>query len=224
MKNNSFKGLLCKDMLMLKSYRKTLLIFLLVFFATSMLQKSFGSFLPVMMILGLGMGALATFSYDEIAKSDKFLLTLPITKKDIVLSKYILVILFTFAGAIVGILLSLFVTPLIFKEAISLSELVGSVIGAWFAISLLESIQIPSIYKWGAEKGRMQIFIIFAGVAIVLGGIFFVLQKMGIDFSLLTQILKDYSSYMVVGLLLLSFILYYISYRVSYRIFLKKEV
>ena len=104
---NQIKGLILKDLLQLKSYKKTLIVFIIVFVATSIAQENTKNILIVMMTLGLGMFSIATFSYDEMAKADKYLLTLPVTKKDIVMAKYILVISSTVLGAFVGVLTSI---------------------------------------------------------------------------------------------------------------------
>lgn len=104
---NQIKGLMIKDLLQLKSYKRTLIVFVIVFIASSMTQEHTRNVLTVMMTLGIGMFSIATFSYDEMAKADKYILTLPVTKKDIVLAKYILVIASTVIGAIIGVVASM---------------------------------------------------------------------------------------------------------------------
>lgn len=63
--------------------------------------KGVSVMVAVMLTLGFGMFGMATFNYDEQSKTDRYLLTFPLTKKEILLSKYILVILSTVIGAIV---------------------------------------------------------------------------------------------------------------------------
>lgn len=104
---SQIKGLMIKDLLQLKSYKRTLIVFVIVFIASSITQEHTRNVLTVMMTLGIGMFSIATFSYDEMAKADKYILTLPVTKKDIVLAKYILVISSTIMGAIVGVVVSI---------------------------------------------------------------------------------------------------------------------
>lgn len=104
---NQIKGLIIKDLLQLKSYRRTLIVFIFVFIAASIAQEHTRNVLTVMMTLGLGMFSIATFSYDEMAKADKYILTLPLTKKEVVLAKYVLVIASTVVGAILGVIVSI---------------------------------------------------------------------------------------------------------------------
>lgn len=44
---------------------------------------------------------------------------------------------------------------------IDYNSLLFTTLGGLFGISLILVIQIPSIYKWGTEKGRIQMFILF---------------------------------------------------------------
>ena len=106
---NIIKGLIVKDLLQLKSYRKTLIIFIVIMFIFSVMnqqQTEMINIFSMMLILGFGMFGIATFSYDEMSKADKYIMTLPITRKQIVLSKYILIIGATIIGGILGGIIS----------------------------------------------------------------------------------------------------------------------
>ena len=104
---SKIKGLIIKDLLQLKSYKRTLIMFIVIFIGLSITQEHTRNVLTVMMTLGLGMFSIATFSYDEMAKADKYILTLPLTKKEVVLAKYVLIITSTVIGAILGIIASI---------------------------------------------------------------------------------------------------------------------
>ena len=106
------KGLITKDILQLKSYKRTLILYLIIFLSASIVQENSNSIIGMalpMLTLVFGMMSIATFSYDEMAKADNYLLTLPINKKDIVKAKYTLTVCATiigaFAGLIVGVLI-----------------------------------------------------------------------------------------------------------------------
>ena len=88
---NVIKGLITKDILQLKTYKKTLIIFIVIFTLTSISgEGGIGNMLAIMLTLGFGMFSMASFNYDELNKADRYILTLPLTKKEVVLSKYIL--------------------------------------------------------------------------------------------------------------------------------------
>ena len=180
---NVIKGLLTKDLLQLRSYRKTLIIFIIIFIFTGISQettKGIGVMVSVMLTFGFGMFSMATFNYDEQSKADRYVLTLPLTKKEVVLSKYV------------------------------------------FVIGLIESIQIPCVYKWGAEKGRIQMFIVAAIILLLIGGIFFVGQKSNINLPV-NDVLNNIINFLQIILILATIIIYYISYRISCRIYKNKE-
>ncbi len=220
---NKIKGLIIKDLLQLKSYKKTLIVFIFVFVATSIAQENTRNTLTVMLTLGLGMFSIATFSYDEMAKADRYILTLPLTKKEVVLGKYILVITSTIIGAILGIIASSILSIVITKEQPIFLELVELAIGSIFGIGLIQSIQIPFIYKYGAEKGRIQVFIAIAVVAFLLGGGVWLGEKYGVnlfDSLMIETVVKV----IPIILLIATAIIYFVSFQISYRLYHKKEM
>ena len=89
---NRIKGLIIKDLLQLKTYRKTLILFIFVFVVSGMQQETMDSamsMITIMLILVFGMVGIGTFSYDEMAKADRYILTLPLTRKEVVRAKYV---------------------------------------------------------------------------------------------------------------------------------------
>lgn len=220
---NVIRGLITKDLLQLKSYRKTLIVFMIIFICTSVseqIQEGIGNAIIVMITLGFGMFSMATFNYDEMAKADRYILTFPITKKEIVISKYILVILSTIIGSVVGIIISLISTFIISHEVPNITDLISIALGSILGIGLVESIQIPCIYKSGAEKGRIQMFIITIFVALVIGGICFLAEKF--NFNILK--IKELNKLLPSIFLIIYLGMYFISYKISYKIFKNKEI
>lgn len=223
---NIIKGLITKDLLQLKSYKKSLLIFIFVFVITGMEQETAGGVVTMitnMLILAFGMVAMATFSYDEMAKADRYILTLPLTRKEVVKAKYILSIILITVGAILGVLVSGIITYIMSKELPDFGDLISCALGGILGIGFVEGIQIPCIYKFGAEKGRMQIFIVVALMAFLLGGIFFIGEKVNINLPM-GDISTILSKFLPLILLVITAIIYYISYKIAYKIYIKKEI
>lgn len=220
------KGLIIKDLLQLKSYLKTLIIFMIIFVLVSVEPKNSNTdgILIIMMTLGLGMFGMATFSYDEMAKANKYILTFPLTKKEIVLSKYVLQFLLTIIGAILGMILSVIISLVLDKGIPNFIDLISISLGGMLGIGLVESIQIPCIYKMGAEKGRIYMFIITVVCAFVFGGVIFLGEKIVANFSInlayINSILESFLPVILLGLILIE---YFISYKISYKIYSKKE-
>lgn len=221
---NIIKGLIIKDILQLKSYKRTLIIFIVIFTLTSISQESNTmDILIIMLTLGFGMFSMASFNYDEFNKADRYILTLPLTKKEVVLSKYILVIFSTILGSIIGVVLGLILSSMFYKQLPDIKELISVGLGGILGIGIVEGIQIPCVYKWGAEKGRIQMFIITALVALLVGGVIYIGENTNIQLST-NNILNILSTFLPIILITLTIIVYYISYKVAYKIYSRKEI
>lgn len=219
---NIIKGLILKDLLQLKSYKRTLIVYILIFILTGFAQettKGIGVMVAVMLTLGFGMFSMASFNYDEQAKSDGYFLTFPLTKRNILLAKYILVILSTIVGAIVGVLASILIIYFIDKQLPNINDILYTILGGIFGVGLIEAIQIPCVYKWGAEKGRIQMFIVAALIVVLALGVLSFVSDLNISISA-----NKTENFIPIILTLLIILIYYISYKVSYKIYKNKEV
>ncbi len=217
------KGLIVKDILQLKSYWKSLALIAVIFILSAIPQDegqgSIAVMLPIMMAIGFGMFSIASFNYDESSKADRYLLTLPVNRKDIVLAKYILTFCATAIGTVLGVVTSLAVLIFIKNAQFDMSELLLGAIGGMFGIGLIQSIQIPCIYKMGAEKGRIFAILIAMVAGILAGSVAFITVDSGTEVS--TSI-DDTIIGAILGVAML--ISYFISYLISCRIFEKKEM
>ena len=221
------KGLLKKDLYNLATYKASLII-IIIFCGISIIGTDAVTIAPTIICAIVGMISLSTFSYDEISKSNKYILTLPTDRKELVKEKYMLAIVATLLGGILGMLLTIIVVNIMNylrpENIISLDykSLVISTIGGIFAISFLQSVQIPSIYKWGAEKGRIQMFILVLIIVAILGGIYFLINKTNINIDM--EMIKNFINKFGVWILIIStIIMYYISYKIAYKIYKNKE-
>ena len=221
------KGLLKKDLYNLASYKTTLII-IVIFCGMAIIGTDAIYWGSVVIGIIVGMISLSTFSYDEMAKSNRYILTLPVTRKEIVLEKYILAIGATILGSLLGFVLTLLIGNIMNYVRpdnvidINIDTLLATTIGGLFGVSLIQAIQIPSIFKWGAEKGRIQMFIVLFVLALIGAGVGFLIKESGlsVDIAKLESVLKNFGLFLLV---LLSFIIYFISYKVSYKIYKNKE-
>ena len=221
------KGLIKKDLLNLSSYKTTLLI-IIIFCSFGIVGTESITMAPIVICTIIGMISLSAFNYDESSKSDKFILSLPITKKEIVLSKYILAISSIIIGGLLGIILTILIANIL--NIIRPSDLISidyqnlfiSTLGGMFGIALIQSIQIPSIYKWGAEKGRIQMFIIIFAIILLIIVLSLLATKFNISINM-GQIEQFLNKYGILILILSMIIMYSISYNISTKIYLKKD-
>ncbi len=222
------KGLLKKDLLNLASYKQSLLIIIAFLAIFSAFNKGMIQFLPIAVSTAMGMIVLSTFNYDEIAKADNFILSFPTNRKEVVKEKYILVVSSMILGGIIGVILTILVNYIMmninpeFQVVIDYHSLLVTTLSGMFGITLVEAIQIPSIYKWGAEKGRVQMFIlIFLIVAIITGAVFlFSHFNIGLDLDSLNTFLSNYG---LIILIITTIFMLYISYKISCKIYCKKS-
>ena len=221
------KGLLKKDLYNLATYKVSLIIIIL-FCGIAIIGTEAITIAPAIICGIVGMISLSTFSYDEISKSNKYILTLPTDRKELVKEKYILAIVATLLGGILGMVLTIIVVNIMNylrpENIISLDykSVVISTMGGIFAISFLQSVQIPSIYKWGAEKGRIQMFILVLIIVAILGGIYFLINKTNINIDM--EMINNFINKFGVWILIIStIIMYYISYKIAYKIYKNKE-
>ena len=222
---NGIKGLIVKDLLNLSHYKFSLLIIIVVFIGLGVSSKSSLTFMPIMLMTAIGMIGLSTFSYDEISKADKYLLTFPTNKKEMVKAKYILIIGMIIIGAIVSIIVTYGINYIVYSEIPDIKPILTMVLGGVFGISLVEAIQIPSIYKWGAEKGRIQMFVLIILIGALIGGLVFLLTSAGLSVQFNTnqilEFIKNFGTYILIAVILL---MYLLSYKLSCKIYMKKEI
>ena len=206
-------GLIKKDLLMIKGNMRQVMLFLIVFLILALQENNIIVIVPVFVSM---MVFITTFSYDEYNKWDAYAITLPISRNDIVKSKYI--------TSVILWLIALLVTVVIvgimgfFEQNINYFELFGMILGCVFSIVLLESIMFPLIFKFGVEKGRIGVFVGVFVIAALLGFVF-----TGIDLDNATGFVDFFNKYYYLLLPLVSIVVLIISYFVSKRIYLKKE-
>ena len=221
------KGLLKKDLYNLATY-KTSLIIIILFCGIAIIGTDSITIAPGVVCGIIAMISLSTFSYDEMSKSNKYILTLPINKKELVREKYILAIGATVLGGVLGLLLTIIVVNIMNylrpENIINLDYqgLIIATLGGVFGISFLQSVQIPSIYKWGAEKGRIQMFILVLIIIAILSGIYFLINKASINIDM--EIVYNFiTKFGLMILIMGTIIMYFISYKIANKIYKNKE-
>ena len=197
------KGLLKKDLYNLATYKASLIIIIL-FCGIAIIGTDAVTIAPTVICAIVGMISLSTFSYDEMSKSNRYILTLPANRKELVTEKYILAIGATVLGGILGMLITVIVVNIMNY------------------LRPEKTVQIPSMYKWGAEKGRIQMFILVLIIVAILGGIYFLINKANINIDM--EIVNNFiTRFGLIILIVSTIIMYFISYKIAYKIFKNKE-
>ncbi|HHW69075.1 MAG TPA: ABC-2 transporter permease [Tenericutes bacterium] len=218
---NSIKGLLIKDLLQLKSYKKNFILSTLIYLVLIILESknsNIGNTGPIMIMFLFSIYAMATFNYDEKSKSDRYILTLPLTRREIILSKYVFCISSVLIGAFFGTIIGILIPYLINNIKPNFDSISSTLLGGMVALSFIQSIQIPYIYKYGAEKGRLQIYLVMMVIVIALTLIYMLVPEIDLSF------LDIYSHLIPIIGIILILLNYFVSFKISCKIYNKKEV
>ncbi|WP_313639674.1 ABC-2 transporter permease, partial [Paenibacillus sp.] len=168
------------------------------------------SFFGGMVCILSAMLPVTALSYDERAKWDKFALTMPVSRRDMVTSKYVLGLSFSLLGVII-----FFLCNLLTKVELSLN-LTTSLVFLGLGILVL-SLTLPILFKFGVEKGRILMMLIF----FVPAGIIMLLPNLGLSFTRPSENLLKMLTYAApVALIAIALI----SIMVSIRIYQRKEI
>lgn len=216
------KGLLLKDILVLQKQFKTMpLIF--VFYAflgfaadNYRFLASFTPFIFITMLLG-------SVSYDEISKWNGLALSMPVTRTQLVLSKYLLVLFLSAVGMLASNAYGYFML-LVMKQPITI-ELLAVSLASTLASLLLIGVLLPVVFRFGVEKARYFMmavcFAIFA-LAVIIGksGLF---SKITLPQFLIQMSEAQFLKYLTRGGIGITLIFMIISILVSDRIVKKQE-
>ena len=208
-------GLLLKDFYTLRQYLKTM-AFMFVFFAliSSGLDNP-AAFFEGFIILMSMMMTITTFSYDALAKWDRYALSMPVTRKEIVAAKYLISVILGLGGAIIAFLISLAVLKFKPVEGFGLTEHLYSTLGIIGIALCFSAILLPLIFKFGVEKCRFLLMAIFAVPAAVMVA----LSKMGVSMPSESSLIAFIKLFPVLVILF-----YLLSFSISVRIFSAKEM
>lgn len=162
------KALLIKDLTALKSSLKLFLaataVYFLLFF-----KESPETVVMVLTLMTFFLN-LNSLSYDEKANWNAFALTLPLSRKKLAASKYLLsLVLF---GAAIALSLLLGLGLMLAFPQLDFTEYCVTGLAMMGALMLLQAAALPVSLKWGTEKGRLMLLIFFGlgALAMMFGG------------------------------------------------------
>lgn len=163
------KTLLVKDYRILMTQTKSLFILAIVgvIMVISSMDIDFLTGYMMMMAMVLSLG---TVNYDELDNGMAFILTLPASRKTYAVEKYVL----TFVNIVlcaVAMLIIYFITRGFINWQFQAIDMISVTAGWICGIMLAASVMIPLYLKFGAEKRRVVMMILWGIVAVVaIGG------------------------------------------------------
>ncbi len=211
------KGLILKDILnlrpQLKIFGLMILIYAVIFIPTGQADFISGFITVISAVI-----VVTTISYDDLAKWDRFALTMPITRKEVVLSKYVSMLLFSIAGAIIASIFN--IAGGYINKDINIAQVLLTSVASLSTALIFGSIILPLLYKFGVEKARF--FIILCALiptAIVVVGVQ-ILNRLDISIPIPSEDLLENMIYLIP---VVAMILVVVSYFITLKIYIKKE-
>lgn len=215
------KGLLTKDLILLKAQSRSMLIILM---CGIMMSFAFEKTVVIGYLAIIGtMLAIGTLSYDEFDNGFSFLFTLPFARKTFVREKYLLCIGCTAALVLCGsviafILMAVSNTPDIMQEILMSA---GSMIMVSF---LFTAFLLPIRIKYGSEKGRTITYIFYAAILLLTFAGSKLMELTGMNAPAFIAKLDQMNPYVILGILCLCVcLILFISEKISEGIIEKKE-
>lgn len=150
------KALILNNLLYMKQTLKNYIFIFILFLGIGFISGN-PMFITTILIIGLNQ-TMTSMSYDENYKWNEFALTMPVSPKKIVISKFLfsygILVISGIIALIFGLILGLF------SQTPAFDEILISIVGTLIAASYLINSIIPLIYKFGIEKSRILFFTI----------------------------------------------------------------
>ena len=213
------KGLILKDIYAVKGMAAQVLV-MMAAFGIAFAGSADGSAI-VMCVFGCTICIMSTLSLDESYEWNKFAFAMPVTRRQLVVAKYLAAVLFALFGLAVGVAMTVAVGLTGLGAGMTPLSVIGVTSGAGLAVALvLSSLMIPLSFRFGVNKGRYA----FMAVAALIAAGAVVLAK--------SNLLPSNTMYygvlvtghnVVIGVALMVIALYLLSMLISIRIVEKKE-
>ena len=209
-------GLLYKEFYTLRRYMTSYASALVMFIVLSFIMKS-AVYLQSMLAMSLGMLTLTGMTYDKMYGWDKMVLTMPLKRSQIVLSKYIANAAMGIAAMVISTGLGIILLSIIPMEEDSAGMMVITGILLFAVLLIIYSVILPLMYKFGVERTRIYM----AGVvALMLVGLTTVMEYVP---DTIFEYLEDHAVMCGAGFVGFACVCYILSYFISVGIYQKKE-
>ena len=199
------KGLLLKDWYQVKGSMKTMYLTVALVLAIWALSTSSSYVFPVSYAaIFLGILPVNLLTYDQNSGWIEYGWTLPVSKKVLVAEKYLVGLLCVAAAIVVD---GLFVMVLSLRR--------GTAIDSAALFIIANSVSLPLMYRFGAEKARMIYILSFAGFGALLGGFGALMDEVQTNSA--AEWLRHAPAWLAAVFLVTAVLVYAVSWRVSVK-------
>ena len=214
------KSLVLKDLFNIGHNAKSMLFILVVFAAALIPFSGVEGYIFVCAIL-CSMMIVTTFSFDDNSKWTRYAMIMPVSKKELVVGKFIVLAIFCAVGSLFGLVVGSIgglITNKITFDLVGIGELLFLALISWVIALIFGSMSIPLVFKFGAERGRVLLLVSFLNPAGICFGIYQLLATLGVELTdQLVFILLCCSP-------LVALVWCNVMYQISYRIFARQEL
>ncbi|MBQ1468082.1 MAG: ABC-2 transporter permease [Solobacterium sp.] len=212
------KALLAKDYGLMKQRGKILLFLVLWAIAMNLIMVD-SMFVVGWVVMIAEISSISTISYDEYDNCMPFLMSLPVTRRDYALEKFVFPLMCGILFWIISVII-VAVSGMFTGNSISLSTDLPGMVLFLILMMLIPAMSVPPQLKWGAEKGRIVMFIFFAILMVVS----YLLNYFKVDLEETAEQLSRYPMYVVfLAVFLICLVILSVSVYLSIRIMEKKE-
>lgn len=163
-------GLIAKDFLVMRKSIRTYILFLIFYSIMAALGIFPVSIVTTLVQLIIMMLPLSTFSYDELARWDRYAFSLPLGRRAVVGARYLFALLLSLFAALFG-LVSCLVLAVFFHDPNLVENCLTVTVS--LALGLLYcDILLPLTYKLGPERARPYFYLVIFLPIILLFGAF----------------------------------------------------
>ncbi len=214
------KGLLVKDLCLMATQKR---FFILILGVGALLTFGGQDIIFVMgyMMMVFGLFSGSTISYDDMNHGMGFLMTLPVSRKQYVRSKYLFMFLMIAVSLVVSVLFSFLGSTV--GTVMLPQDMVGTAIVISAVMAVLVSVFMVLIFKFGAEQARVVIAVL-AGIGFFVAWIFqFIGEKMDGKLLINLNIANLSNEVVVLGCVGIAAFVILVTYIIAVKVMENKE-
>ncbi|WP_368488873.1 ABC-2 transporter permease [Clostridium sp. BJN0013] len=215
------RSLILKDIYNIMHGAKSMLLLTIVLTVAIIPLAGLPSYVVANIVI-YSMMVVTTFAFDDNSKWTRYAMVMPITKKEVVRSKFCMLMIFCLLGILSGICFGIVGGIITQKFSISntdnISDLIFSGIIGVIISAICGSINIPLIFKYGSESARQLIIVAF----VMPTALAFTIYKIGMLLNI--TIPSEVVSMLKYIAPILIMLFMYFMYKLSCNIFINKDL
>ncbi len=160
------KGLIFKDLLCMRKSARSYLFVAGIYMLITVVGAWNLNLFAVFLVVLISMMPFSCFSYDNAAKWEVYGLALPVSRRQTVLARYLLLLIVSMLAAGLTLLLGLILS--LCGQSISWEMYLAGAAGALLGGILLNAVLLPLLYRFGAERARVLFYGVLGAFVLII--------------------------------------------------------